>query len=234
MKKHVWLMTALLVGLSACTEKLSKGKSDGSDLITEKDKFSYALGQQYGRNLQSLGIEYNQKILVDSMIASAKGETSKMTDVEMSQAFSSMREQILAARKKDAENNKAKGDAFLEKNKSEQGIVETKSGLQYKIIEEGKGKSPTADDMVKVHYKGTLIDGTEFDSSYKRNQPAEFPVGGVIAGWTEALQLMKPGAKWKLFIPAALAYGESDRPSIPGNSVLIFDVELLEVLDQKK
>ena len=119
---------------------------------------------------------------------------------------------------------------FLIKNKSKNGVKTSDSGLQYEVITEGKGKKPKSDDVVKVHYKGTLIDGTEFDSSYKRNSPAEFPVTAVIRGWTEALQMMPVGSKWKLYIPPDLAYGEAGRPSIPGNSVLIFEVELLDII----
>jgi FKBP-type peptidyl-prolyl cis-trans isomerase FklB len=127
------------------------------------------------------------------------------------------------------EKNKKEGEAFLAENKKKDGVKTLPSGLQYKVLAEGKGKTPKATDTVTVHYRGTLTDGTEFDSSYKRNQPASFPVNGVIKGWTEALQLMKEGSKWQLFIPASLAYGEPGRPGIPPNSVLIFDVELISV-----
>jgi len=133
--------------------------------------------------------------------------------------------------RKEAETNLAAGNAFLEENKGKPGVVVLPSGLQYKVLEEGTGRTPTATDRVKVHYQGTFVNGEEFDSSYRRNQPAEFQVNRVIAGWTEALQLMKEGAKWQLFIPADLAYGERGRPpSMPPNSTLIFEVELIEVL----
>jgi len=129
-----------------------------------------------------------------------------------------------------AAKNKAAGEAFLAENAKKEGVKVTKSGLQYKIIEEGEGPSPGPSDMATVNYRGTLIDGTQFDSSYDRGQPATFPVGGVIAGWTEALQLMKPGAKWQLFIPSDLAYGERGAgKDIGPNSTLVFDVELLSV-----
>ena len=124
---------------------------------------------------------------------------------------------------------KQQGEAFLEKNKSVKGVKVTSSGLQYQILKEGEGKTPKATDTVSVHYRGTLIDGKEFDSSYKRNAPAEFPLNRVIKGWTEGLQLMKEGAKYKFFIPSDLAYGSMGPASIPPNSTLIFDVELLEV-----
>ena len=118
----------------------------------------------------------------------------------------------------------------MDKNKTQAGVKTTASGLQYQVLTEGTGKTPAASDTVKAHYKGTLIDGKVFDSSYDRGQPAEFPVSGVIPGWTEALQMMKVGSKWKLFIPAELAYGQQSPPGIPSNSVLIFEVELLDVI----
>jgi len=129
-----------------------------------------------------------------------------------------------------ASENKALGEAFLAENAKQEGVVVTESGLQYKVIEPGQGDSPGPADVATVHYRGTLIDGTQFDSSYDRGQPATFPVGGVIAGWSEALQMMKPGAKWQLFIPAELAYGERGAGQVIGpNSTLIFDVELISV-----
>jgi len=122
------------------------------------------------------------------------------------------------------------GAKFLEENKKKSGIKTTASGLQYEVLKEGPGPIPKESDTVKVHYRGTLIDGSEFDSSYKRNAPAEFSVAGVIKGWTEALKMMKVGSKWKLYVPSELAYGPQDSPGIPANSVLIFEVELLEIV----
>jgi len=141
-----------------------------------------------------------------------------------------MRAKMAAKQAKEAAENLAAGTAFLEANKAKEGVKVLPSGLQYKVVKEGTGNTPTADDKVKTHYRGTLIDGTEFDSSYKRNQPAEFGVTKVIKGWTEALQLMKVGGKWELYIPANLAYGQRGRPSIPANSTLIFEIELLEIV----
>ena len=133
------------------------------------------------------------------------------------------------------EKNKKDGEAFLAGNKKKEGIKTTASGLQYKIITEGKGKKPSADDTVRVHYKGALLDGSEFDSSYKHGEPAEFSVSGVIPGWTEAVQLMPVGSKWQLFVPSTLAYGEQGQGRVIGpNATLIFEVELLAVVDQTK
>jgi FKBP-type peptidyl-prolyl cis-trans isomerase len=133
-----------------------------------------------------------------------------------------------------AEKNLTEGSAFLAGNKAKEGVTTTASGLQYSVEKMGSGAKPAASDTVRVHYRGTLLSGKEFDSSYKRNEPAEFPVNGVIAGWTEALQLMPVGSKWKLFIPAALAYGEQGRQGIPPNATLLFDVELLEIVSGTK
>jgi FKBP-type peptidyl-prolyl cis-trans isomerase len=141
-----------------------------------------------------------------------------------------MRQQQAAEKAKAGAENLAKGTAFLEANKTKEGVVALPSGLQYKVIKEGTGNTPVATDKVKTHYRGRLIDGKEFDSSYKRGKPAEFPVTGVIKGWVEALQLMKEGAKWELYIPANLAYGTRDTPTIPANSTLIFEIELLEIV----
>jgi FKBP-type peptidyl-prolyl cis-trans isomerase FklB len=157
-----------------------------------------------------------------------------MTPEEMNKTLVELKRKVTAAqqeeRKMAAEKSRAEGEAFLAENAKKEGVVTLPSGLQYKILKDGAGASPQATDNVTVHYRGTLIDGTEFDSSHKRNQPATFRVSGVIRGWTEALQRMKPGAKWRLFIPAKLAYGERGTGSaIPPNSALIFEVELLKV-----
>ncbi len=141
-----------------------------------------------------------------------------------------LQEDAMKKQQEAAENNKKKSAEFLEKNKSAAGFKVTASGLQYSVITEGNGATPKKEDTVKCHYTGTLIDGTKFDSSLDRGTPAEFPVAGVIPGWTEALQMMKVGSKYKLVIPPELAYGAQGRPGIPANSVLIFEVELLEIV----
>jgi len=162
------------------------------------------------------------------------GSTLALNDEERTEAKTSfqaeLRESLIKKQTEIAEKNLAAGKAFLAENAKKPGVITTESGLQYKILTSGDGKQPTADDIVTTHYRGTLIDGREFDSSYKRNTPASFPVKGVIKGWTEALQLMHVGDKWQLFVPSDLAYGESQRSElIEPNSTLIFEIELLDV-----
>jgi len=203
---------------------------------TEMDKVSYIIGTQIGENLKKAEIDVNLELLMQGIKDTLEGKEPALSQAEMQKVYSDwqqrMRAKQLAKQKKEAAENLAAGTAFLEANKAKQGVKVLPSGLQYKVITEGTGNTPTADDKVKTHYRGTLIDGTEFDSSYKRNKPAEFPVKGVIKGWTEALQLMKEGSKWELYIPANLAYGERGRPGIPPNSTLIFEIELIEIVKQ--
>ena len=203
-------------------------------LKTEVDKVSYIIGTQIARNFKSQDIEVNLEPLMWGLQDALADKELALSQEQTQQIYTKFQQQMMAkqaAKKaKEAADNLAKGKAFLEQNKTKEGVKALPSGLQYKVITEGTGKTPTADDKVRTHYRGTLIDGTEFDSSYKRNQPAEFGVKGVIRGWTEALQLMKEGAKWELYIPADLAYGERGRPGIPPNSVLIFEIELLEIV----
>ncbi len=201
---------------------------------TEMEKVSYVIGTQIAQNFirQKLEIDIDSLILGlrDAMasreLAISADESKKLiTDFRQR-----MKEKQAAEKAKQAAKNLAEGQAFLEANKTKEGVKVLPSGLQYKVIKEGTGEKPTAEDKVKTHYRGTLIDGTEFDNSYKRDKPIEFSVTGVIKGWTEALQLMNVGSKWELYIPANLAYGERGRPGIPPNSTLIFEVELLEVI----
>ncbi len=205
-------------------------------LKTDVDKVSYIIGTQIARNFKSQDIEVNLEPLMWGLKDALEDRELALSQEQMQQIYSNFQQQMrakqTAKRAKEAADNLAKGKKFLEESKTKEGVKVLPSGLQYKVIKEGTGQTPTADDKVKTHYRGTLIDGTEFDSSYKRNQPAEFGVKGVIKGWTEALQLMKEGAKWELYIPAELAYGERGRPGIPANSVLIFEIELLEVIKQ--
>ena len=221
---RVMMLACLGLLLIACDKKVN--------LDNDKAKYSYAVGQQIGKNMKSQNIEIDVDAFALAVKQQLKGEASLLSEDDIRKALSNMAESRNKVRREEAEKNKATGTEFLAKNKEKNGVKTTSSGLQYEVITEGKGKNPKAESNVKVHYKGTLIDGTEFDSSYSRNAPAEFPVNRVIPGWTEALQLMTVGSKWKLYIPSDLAYGESGRPGIPPNSVLVFEVELLEILDK--
>jgi FKBP-type peptidyl-prolyl cis-trans isomerase FklB len=203
-------------------------------LKTEKDKVSYIIGVNIGRNLQNQSVEVDPDLISRGMKDVASGAKLLMTDEEMKATMTSFQKEMMKKHeeelKKLGEKNKAEGEAFLAANKKKPGVVTLPDGLQYKIITEGKGKSPKATDMVTVNYKGTLINGTEFDSSYKRGEPATFRVNGVIKGWSEALQLMKVGSKWELFIPSDLAYGERGAGKvIAPDETLIFEVELLSI-----
>jgi len=213
------------------TEQAAAPKAE--TLKTEMEKVSYIIGTQIARNFKTQEIEVNLDSLMMGLKDALEGKKLVLSQDEMKQVFTRFQQQMrakqAAKQAKEAAANLAAGTAYLEANKAKEGVKVLPSGLQYKIIKEGTGNTPTADDKVKTHYRGTLIDGTEFDSSYKRNKPAEFPVKGVIKGWTEALQLMKEGGKWELYIPANLAYGQRGRPNIPANSTLIFEIELLEV-----
>lgn len=213
--------SGLVVGLVGC---------DTPNLGTDKGKYSYAIGAQIGKNLKAQNIDLDNKAFSAAIKDVMEGKEPRMAEEDRVKALRSMSEAMQAKEKVAAEENLKKGTAFLEENKMKEGWKSTESGLQYKIVEEGKGKKPKADDTVEVHYRGKLIDGKEFDSSYSRNQPAQFPVKGVIPGWTEALQLMPVGSKFELVIPPQLAYGDRGNPSIPANSALIFEVELLNII----
>jgi FKBP-type peptidyl-prolyl cis-trans isomerase len=216
-------MTVLVLALSlGCTKKNIKVESD-------KEKLSYAIGQQIGRQIKGEGVDIDADVLASSINDVVTGKESKLKPEEIQAAMMKGQEAAMAKQQEASKENEAKGKKYLEENKAKPGVKVTASGLQYEVITEGKGKTPKETDVVQVHYKGTLTDGTEFDSSYKRGEPAEFPLNGVIKGWTEGLQLMKEGGKNRFVIPAELAYGPQGRPSIPGNSVLVFEVELIKV-----
>jgi len=203
-------------------------------LKTEMDKVSYAIGTQLGHKFKKQGVDIRIGPLLRGLRDAIEGKQLALNDEQIKQVMQNFSQQMMAKRqeqqKADAAKNIIAGKTFLEANKSKEGVKVLPSGMQYKILKEGTGKSPTAENTVRTHYSGTLIDGTEFDSSIKRGKPAEFPVKGVIKGWTEALQLMKVGGKWQLFIPPELAYGERGNRGIPGNSTLIFEVELIEIV----
>lgn len=194
-----------------------------------KDKVSYSIGLNIGFNFKKQSVELSPDLLAQG-IKDALASKPQLTEEQVKETMMAFEKSIGEKQKAAGEKNKGEGDKFLAANKSKPGVKTTASGLQYIAEKEGTGAAPGASDTVTVNYRGTLIDGTEFDSSYKRGEPATFPVSGVIKGWTEALQLMKKGAKYKLFIPAGLAYGERGAPpDITPNSTLIFEVELLDV-----
>ena len=210
-----------------------------SPLKTEKDRLSYSIGMNLGAGLKEQGIDVNSDMLLRGIKDAISDGKPLMTDEEIRASLSTLKSQLqakqAALQEKAASENKAKGDKFLADNKAKEGVVALPSGLQYKILKAGTGPKPKPTDTVTTHYKGTLLDGTQFDSSYDRNEPATFPVGGVIKGWTEALQLMPVGSKWQLFIPAELAYGERGAANVIGpNETLIFEVELLSIQDAKE
>lgn len=198
-------------------------------LDNDKNKASYAIGMQIGRSLKSQNADVNVQALSAGIEDALAGKEGDLKPEEMQAALQKMQEEAMKKAMEAADKNQKEGQAWLDQNKAKANVKTTASGLQYEVITEGSGPTPKDEDTVKVHYTGTLINGEKFDSSVDRGQPAEFPVGGVIPGWTEALKLMKAGSKYKLFVPPNLAYGPSGRPGIPPNSVLIFDVELLEV-----
>jgi FKBP-type peptidyl-prolyl cis-trans isomerase FklB len=208
--------------------------ADAPELKGDKERLSYSIGMDIGGNLKRQSVEVDPDLLAKGIKDSYGGGKTLLTEDEARQAITNF-QQALMAKKAEAmrilaEKNKADGEKFLAENAKKEGVKTLASGLQYKEIAPGTGKSPKTSDTVTTHYKGTLVDGTEFDSSYKRGEPATFPVSGVIPGWTEALQLMKEGAKWQLFVPSGLAYGEQGAGQVIGpNATLIFEVELISV-----
>jgi FKBP-type peptidyl-prolyl cis-trans isomerase FklB len=207
-------------------------------LTTTKQKASYAIGMNWGTGLHRQGIDVDNPALIQGMKDALAGGKTLLTEDEARSALmqlqKEMQEKQQAKAAQEGEANKKEGDAFLAANKTKEGVVTLPSGLQYKILTPGTGPKPTASDSVVCNYKGTLINGSEFDSSYKRGEPATFPVTGVIKGWTEALQLMPVGSKWQLFIPPDLAYGPRGTPGGPigPNATLIFEVELISIKEK--
>jgi FKBP-type peptidyl-prolyl cis-trans isomerase len=218
-------------GMLAATVSVS---AIASELESPEDRISYTIGMDIGRSLAEQGMDLNLDLLVEALQATYRGEETRMTNEEAlaeRDAFMQRRQQQLQAQQaEDAVRNLEEGQAFLAENRERGDVTETASGLQYRVIEEGSGRRPGETDRVTVHYRGTLIDGTEFDSSYGRGEPATFALNQVIPGWTEGVQLMQEGATYEFFIPADLAYGEQGRPGPIGpNATLIFEVELIEV-----
>ncbi|MDX1504186.1 MAG: FKBP-type peptidyl-prolyl cis-trans isomerase [Spongiibacter sp.] len=231
MKKTVLSAVVISGLLVACGGE----KNAEPSLDSEIAKVSYGIGANIGSRFGD-----DLPLDVDAFSAGVRdalaGGELKMSDEEIMTTLQNFQQKQMAARQEQAqaesEVNKKAAEEFLAKNAKEEGVITTESGLQYKIIEKGEGESPSAEDKVEVHYEGTLLDGTVFDSSYKRNETVTFPVNGVIPGWTEALQLMKVGAKWTLYIPPELAYGAGGAGQMIGpNSALVFDVELVDIVE---
>ena len=223
MKRFIVIVSASLLAFPLFGQEKSPQFKD------QKDKVSYSIGMQIGFNLGRQKVDINPDVLAAG-IKDALANKPLLTPDQVKDVMAQFEKDMEQKQKQLGEKNKTEGAKFLEDNKKKPDVKTTASGLQYKVIKDGTGTQPKATDMVTVNYRGTLIDGTEFDSSYKRGQPATFPVNGVIKGWTEALQLMKQGSKYQLFIPSGLAYGERAMGSDIGpNSTLIFEVELQEV-----
>jgi FKBP-type peptidyl-prolyl cis-trans isomerase FklB len=225
------------LAMAVCTAMVLSGTvfaADAPVLKNNREKLSYSIGMDIGGNLKEGSVDVDPDMLAKGLKDSYGGRKTILTEDEARKTLKDFQQTMTAKRaeamQKDAEKNKAAGEEFLAENAKKTGVKTLPSGLQYKERTAGTGKTPKATDTVTVNYKGTLIDGKEFDSSYKRGTPATFPVSGVIAGWTEALQLMKEGAKWQLFIPSNLAYGgRGAGGDIGPNAALIFEVELISV-----
>ena len=244
-KASVTLLIASALTLSACQPPpVDPMKVEILVLDTEQQKQSYAMGASMGQIIESkianqkeAGVEYNQNLLVKGFIAALKGQ-SQLGNKEI-QSISRAVERIVREKKVELKalignENKALGLEFLTNNAKRAGIIVTDSGLQYEVLKNGEGNKPKATDTVKVNYLGTLLDGTEFDSSYSRNKPASFPLNRVIKGWTEGVQFMNVGAKYKFYVPSDLAYGARSTGKITSHSTLIFEVELLEIIHKGK
>lgn len=220
-----FLITCFLLLLPAVSQADDKPKAEPSDvaLKTQQDRVSYGIGRSIGDNIKGDGLEIDVKMLARGISDAIAGLESPQTMEEFEAAFLAMRNEKLA--KVVVKNKK-----FLDENGKQEGVKTTESGLQYQVLRAGKGKKPTPADSVKAHYHGTFVDGKVFDSSVDRDEPAVFPLNRVIKGWTEGLQLMQVGAKYRFWIPSDLGYGPDGRPGIAANSLLVFEVELLDVI----
>ncbi|NRB24531.1 FKBP-type peptidyl-prolyl cis-trans isomerase [Shewanella sp.] len=233
------LVALAVIGLSACNQAPKTTEAAAVELKTQAQKEAYSVGASIGKYMsghikeqEELGMPVDRDLIVAGF-SSGLNDQLKLTEEEMQTVLQGLDERLNEKRESQAtllaEKSLVDSAAFLETNKAKEGVVTTESGLQYEVMTPGTGDKPTAEDMVEVHYVGTLTDGTEFDSSVARGEPAKFPLNRVITGWTEGLQLMPVGAKYKFVIPAELAYGERDTGTIPANSTLIFEVELLSI-----
>jgi len=231
MSQGKWMLAAamaLLTPIAALAQDAA-----APELKTDKDKFSYALGMSVGSNFRKQELDVDPAVFVKAFAASFTNGTTAMSQQDMQTVLTAAAQEIrkkqAAVQAEKADLAQKEGEKFLADNKTKDSVVALPSGLQYKILKQGTGEKPTAEDTVICNYKGTLINGTEFDASEKHGGPATFPVKGVIAGWTEALQLMPVGSKWQLFVPSSLAYGAQGPPDIGPNATLIFEVELVSI-----
>lgn len=225
---------ALVVAMSMILLACQGNTQSKVELKTTQDSVSYAIGTNIGTNLKQQKVDVNVAVLAAGIRHVVDSTQLMLTEEQAQAVMMAFQQRMMAKQQEEAsaagEKNRIDGEAFLAANKNKEGVKVTASGLQYKVLKMGAGPKPKADQTVTVHYRGTLIDGTEFDSSYKRGEPATFGVGQVIGGWTEALQLMPEGSKWELYIPSNLAYGDRGAgPTIQAGATLIFEVELLSV-----
>jgi FKBP-type peptidyl-prolyl cis-trans isomerase len=224
-----WMSTLLVISMPALASA-----QEARALDTEKDKLSYAMGMDLGNQLKSRSVDIDPALFRQGLEDALSGSKTRLTEAEAKAVIAGLQTVMLAkqagAAKAAGEKNKAEGEAFLAANRAKEGVVTLPSGLQYKVLTAGTGTKPTLNDTVVCHYRGTLINGKEFDSSYRRKDPVSFPVKGVIKGWTEVLQLMPVGSKWQVFIPSTLAYGERGAGAdIAPNATLIFEIELVAI-----
>ena len=228
MMKYIAIITGFLI--IGCE---TSDNQQAPKLETAIDSVSYSIGVDIGKNMKTQELDINDKAMFAGWSAAFNGDTLQLTEEDMLATLNNfrkvMQEKVQQRAKAQAEENLTKGNTFLAENAKKEGVVTLESGLQYKVIEEGSGEIPTEKSKVTVHYRGTLINGEEFDSSYKRGQPYTTPVTNVIKGWTEALQLMPVGSKWELYVPSNLAYGNSPRGPGGPNSALVFEVELIGI-----
>jgi len=224
------VVSMIIIGLCGCQGQQEKKMT----LQTQKEKVSYSIGLDIGKNFKMSEMDVDLGALTLGMQHALSDSAPRLTEQQIQETMQKFQQEMMAKQNEKAgmqgDDNKAKGEAFLAENAKKEGVVTLPSGLQYKIIKAGTGPKPKATDEVTTHYRGTLLDGTEFDSSYKGDKPVSFQVNGVIPGWVEALQLMPVGSKWQLFIPSNLAYGPRGRGGAIGpNATLIFDIELLAI-----
>jgi FKBP-type peptidyl-prolyl cis-trans isomerase len=248
MRKHpvaaFLLMLIFVAGNTVMAQKSQKKKDKDHDpkateechklvLKTHQDTISYLIGKDIGNNMKINDIAVTPEVMFAGLNDGLNGVDTVFSAEATEQIMMAFQQEMMAKQQKkssaDAEGAKAAGKAFLENNKKQEGVIELPSGLQYKVLNEGAGENPKPEDVVEVHYTGKLIDGSVFDSSVERGESIKFPLNGVIAGWTEGVQLMKPGAKYMFYIPSSLAYGDKGAGPIPGGSVLIFEVELISI-----